>query len=95
MFYLKYVHVNFSKEFHMFKTVTLRLRDSVYRRLLALAERDNLPLSNFIETAALRYIEQEEYVDEFEMQEILENKPLIDSIEKGLSDAKEKRGRFV
>ena len=51
----------------MSKTVTLRIKDSVYQRLRILAERDNRPLSNYIETAALRYIEQEEYVDEFEM----------------------------
>ncbi len=46
-------------------------------------------------TAALRYIEQEEYVDEFEMHEIRENQSLSDSIERGLAGAKEKRGRFV
>ena len=55
----------------------------------------NRPLSNFIETAALRYIEQEEIVDEFEMREIQENKSLSDSIEQGIADAKEKRGRYV
>ncbi len=79
----------------MSKTVTLRLKDAVYQRLRELAERDNRPLSNFIETAALRYIEQEEYVDEFEMHEIRENQSLSDSIKRGLADAKEKRGRFV
>ena len=45
------------------KIVTLRLKDSVFQRLRTLAERDNRPLSNFIETATLRY-EQEEYADE-------------------------------
>ena len=54
----------------MSRTVTLRLKDSVYERLRTLAERDNRPLSNFIETATLRYLEQEEYVDEFETLEI-------------------------
>ena len=46
------------------KIVTLRLKDSVYQRFRTLAERDNRPLSNFIETATLRYLEQEEYADE-------------------------------
>ena len=67
----------------MSKTVTLRLKDSVYKRLRGPAERDNRRLSNFIETATLRYIEQEEYVDEFEMHEIRENQSLSGSIEKG------------
>ena len=79
----------------MSKTVTLRIKDSAYQRLRTLAERDNRPLSNFIETAALRYIEQEEFVDEFEMRDIQENKSLSDSIEQGIADAKEKRGRYV
>ena len=79
----------------MSKTVTLRLKDSVYERLRTLAERDNRPLSNFIETATLRYIEQEEYADEFEALEISENATLKESIDKGLEDAKERRGRYV
>ena len=79
----------------MSKTVTLRIKDSVYQRLRTLAERDNRPLSNYIETAALRYIEQEEYIDEFEMLEIEGNTSLSKSIEQGITDAKEKRGQFV
>lgn len=79
----------------MSKTVTLRIKDSVYQRLRTLAERDNRPLSNYIETAALRYIEQEEYVDEFELLEIEANKSLSESIKKGITDAQEKRGHFV
>ncbi len=79
----------------MSRTVTLRLKDSVYERLRTLAERDNRPLSNFIETATLRYVEQEEYVDEFEMLEIRDNQPLNESIGRGLDDAQERRGRYV
>ena len=79
----------------MSRTVTLRLKDSVYERLRTLAEGDNRSLSNFIETATLRYLDQEEHVDEFEMQEIRGNRPLNESIARGLEDAKERRGRYV
>lgn len=79
----------------MSKTVTLRLDEQIYKRLRALAERDNRPLSNFIETAALRFIESEQYVDEFEMEEIRANKELNASLKRGLSDAKAKRGRLA
>jgi predicted transcriptional regulator len=79
----------------MSKTVTLRLDDAVYKRLRNLAERDNRPLSNFIETAALRFVESEQFVDEFEMEEIRGNKYLNLSLKQGLSDAKAKRGRLV
>ena len=79
----------------MSKTITLRLDESVYDRLRAHAVRDNRPLSNFIETAALRYLETEEYIDEFEMEEIRANKAINESLTKGLRDAKAKRGRFA
>ena len=77
------------------KTITLRLDDKVYNRFRGLAEHDNRPLSNFIETAALRFVEEHEYVDVFEMAEIRDNVSLNRSIKSGLRDAKAKRGRFV
>ena len=79
----------------MSKTVTLRLDDKVYNKFKSLAKHDNRPLSNFIETAALRFVEEHEYVDEFEMAEIRNNESLNRSIKSGLHDAKTKRGRFV
>lgn len=79
----------------MSKTVTLRLDELVYQKFRAMAERDNRPLSNFIETAVLRYLEQEEYVDEYEMEEIRGNRSLNASIRRGVADARGKRGRFV
>lgn len=79
----------------MSKTVTLRLDDEVYKKFRGLAEHDNRPLSNFIETAALRFVQEHEYADEFEMAEIRDNAGLNRSIKSGLRDAKAKRGRFV
>jgi predicted transcriptional regulator len=79
----------------MSKTVTLRLDELVYQKFRAMANRDNRPLSNFIETAVLRYLEREEYVDDFEMEEIQKNRSLNASIKRGVADAKGKRGRFV
>ena len=79
----------------MSKTITLRLDDKVYQRFKGIATQDNRPISNFIETAALRFVEEHEYVDEFEMAEIKGNASLNRSIKSGLRDAKAKRGRFV
>ncbi|MCF7838544.1 MAG: CopG family transcriptional regulator [Candidatus Marinimicrobia bacterium] len=79
----------------MSQTVTLRLDDSVYKKFKGLAVHDNRPLSNFIQTAALRFVEQHELIDEFEMAEIRGNVSLNHSIKSGLRDAKAKRGRFV
>lgn len=79
----------------MSKTVTLRVDDTVYGKLRSWAKRDNRPLSNFIETAALRFIEDHEVVDEFEMAEIEGNEALNASMKRGLKDVKTGRGRFV
>ena len=79
----------------MSKTVTLRLPESTYERFRTLAERENRPLSNFIETAASRYVETEQFVDEFEMSEIEANSELNRSLKRGIKDAKAGRGRFV
>jgi len=79
----------------MSKTITLRLDDKVYQRFKGIATQDNRPISNFIETAALRFVEEHEYIDEFEMAEIRGNASLNKSIRSGLRDAKTKRGHFA
>lgn len=79
----------------MSKTVTLRLKDEVYQRFRLMAEQDNRPLSNFIETAALRYLEREEYVDDYEMEEIRGNSSVNASLQRGVADADAGLGRFV
>ena len=79
----------------MSKTVTLRLPGETYQQFRTLADRENRPLSNFIETAVLRYVETEQTVDEFEMKEIRDNTELNRSLKRGMKDAKAGRGRFV
>jgi predicted transcriptional regulator len=77
------------------KTVTLRLNDKVYDLFRNLAESENRPLSNFIETSVLRFIESSQFVDEFEIAEIRGNEDLNRSLKRGLKDAKARKGRFV
>lgn len=79
----------------MSQTVTLRLDDTIYQKFKGLAMHDNRPLSNFIQTAALRFVEEHELVDEFEMAEIRDNATLNRSLKAGIRDAQAKRGRFV
>lgn len=79
----------------MSKTITLRLSEENYKKYKYLADRDNRPISNFIETAVKRYIEHNIYVDEFEMDEIRNNAELNISLKNGLSDMKLKKGQFV
>ena len=75
-------------------TVTLRLPDETYNRFRVFAERENRPLSTFIQTVILQYTESEQYADEFEMAEIRSNKALNESLKQGYADAKAMRGRF-
>jgi len=79
----------------MSKTVTIRLNDNIYKLFRTLAESDNRPLSNFIETTTLRYIEEHQLVDDFEMAEIKNNQELNKSLKRGVKDAKSGRGRFI
>ena len=53
----------------MSKTITLRLQESNYKLFKQLAEQDNRSISNFIETAALRFVDNVGLMDEFENQE--------------------------
>ena len=79
----------------MSKTITLRLDEPVYRLFKGVAERENRPISNFIETAVIRFVREHETVDEFEMAEIRGNEDLNRSLKKGHQDAKHRRGTFV
>jgi len=79
----------------MSKTVTLRIENTLYKKLKEHAESENRTLSNFIETAALKYIEQIELVDEYEMKEIISNADLLERLKIGSSDAINKKGKFV
>ena len=79
----------------MSKIVTLRLNEDVYSKFRAFAESDNRSLSNFIETSALRYISEREYIDEFEMAEIDSNKELQASLKRAFKDAKIKKGQLL
>ena len=79
----------------MSKTVTLRLNESIYNMFRNLAISENRTLSNFIETSVLRFVEQNQFVDEFEMAEIRNNKELNASLNRAIEDVKAKKGRFV
>ena len=76
----------------MSKVVTIRLGEEEYQRIRTAAQADNRPISNFMETATLRFLEQVEFADEQEMAEIRSDKSLLRSLKAGLSDIK--KGRF-
>lgn len=77
------------------KTVTLRLKEDVYKIFVEAARAENRSISNLIETAALNKVREQQFVDDAEMAEILSDKNLVVRIKQGLKEAKERKGRFV
>ncbi len=77
------------------KTITLRLDDTTYNFFQIFALADNRPISNMIETAAKKHIEECMFADETEMRSIHEDKHLMRKLKRGSLAAKERRGRFV
>lgn len=84
-----------AKQVNSTKNITVRFEPEVYNKLLLNAKKENRSLSNFIETFMLENLEEKNFVDEFEMQEILSNKELLKSLEQGHRDAKAMKGKFV
>jgi uncharacterized protein (DUF1778 family) len=77
------------------KTVTLRLKEEVYKAFVEAAQAENRPLSNFIETAAFAKMREQQFADDLEMAEIRANQELIKRINKGSEEAQARKGRFV
>lgn len=77
------------------KTLTLRVEDSVYQLFKKAADGERRTLSNFMEYAALNYVIREMVVSDDEMQEILSNKSLVQSLKRGMKDIARGRYRIV
>ena len=70
------------------KTLTMRVDDSIYNVIKTVADGQKRNISNFIEFAVMQYITSSEYVNNREMNEILEDKELINNLKNGLDDLK-------
>ncbi len=79
----------------MAKTVTMRLEEETYRVFVQAAQAERRSLANFIETAALQHIRENNFVDDAEMGEILSRPELVKRLKAGSADAKKRRGRIV
>ncbi len=77
------------------KTITLRLKDEVYKKFNKAAVEDNRSISNLIETLALKKLDEDFLVDKLEMEEILSNKALLKRLKNGHRQAKQKKGKMI
>ncbi len=79
----------------MAKVVTVRLSDEEYRKIAAVAKMERRPLSNLITLMVLRGIEEGDYVDAIEMEQVLSDKRLMTKLQAGHRDAKHRKGKLV
>jgi len=77
------------------KTITLRLPEETYQLFQRWARMDNRPISNLIETAALRHLQEHTLVEPEEMEAIVKNPSLVRRLKKGSKAARERKGRLI
>jgi len=77
------------------KTLTMRVDDSIYQMIKAAADGQKRNISNFIEFATLQYLTSVQYVDNNEMNEILNDKELIQNLKNGFKDLKAEDYKIV
>jgi len=77
------------------KTLTMRVDDSIYQMIKTAAEGQKRNISNFIEFATLQYLTSVQYVDNSEMNEILNDKELVKNLQEGLKNLKEENYTIV
>ena len=77
------------------KTLTLRVDDDVYSMIKLASDGAKRNISNFIEYATIQYLTSNQYIDNNEMNDILNDKQLIKSLNQGLKDIKSGDYTFV
>lgn len=79
----------------MTKTITLRLDDQTYDLIKSAAKGELRTISNFLEYAALKYLADETFASDEEMQEILNDKDLLKSFQKAEDEIKTGKYKIV
>jgi uncharacterized protein (DUF1778 family) len=74
------------------KVITLRLTDDEYKAIADRAKEEYRPISNFITAHIMKEIE---YVDAVEEEEIKMNKTLQKRLNRGVKEAKQRKGRMI
>ncbi len=77
------------------KTVTMRVDDNIYQMIKTAANGQRRNISNFIEYATIQYLSSSQFIDDKEMNEILADKDLVKSLEKGFEESKNKEYTIV
>lgn len=79
----------------MAKVVTVRLSEEEYKKIAAVAKAESRPISNLITVMVMKGIEEGDFVDAVEMDQINSDKSLMTKIKSGHKDAKNQKGKFI
>ena len=79
----------------MAKTITLRLDDETYELIKKAASGERRSISNYIEYATVSYLNEESFVSDKEMEEILINDELLKSLSEAKKDIENGDFRIV
>ena len=79
----------------MAKVVTVRLSDQEYRKIAEAAKHERRPLSSFMTLMVIKGIEEGDFVDAVEMDQILSDKRLMAKLQTGHREAKQRKGRLI
>ena len=79
----------------MAKVVTVRLSDEDYRKIAAAAKLERRPISNLMAVMVVKGIEEGEYVDAVEMDQIVSDARLMAKLQAGHRHAKQRKGKLV
>lgn len=70
------------------KTMTMRVDDATWRIISTAAAGQKRTVSNFLEFAVLQYLSSAQYVDNAEMDEIMQDKELMRNLKAGMKELK-------
>lgn len=79
----------------MAKTITIRLDDDTYNIIRSAAEGQMRSISNFIEYATLSYLTEEAFVSEAEMDQLLSDTELVETLKQAQREIASEHYRIV
>ena len=77
------------------KTITIRLDDETYELIRSAARGQMRSIANFVEYATISHLTEEAFVSDEEMQQIMSDNELVQTLKKARTDVKTKRYTVV
>ena len=79
----------------MSKTITIRLDDDTYNLIRSAADGQMRSISNFVEFATMSYLTEEAFASDEEMDQIMSDSELVQTLKNAETAIRSKRYRIV